>query len=78
MGVFQADNLPIRNPKPDLHTINAHTKFGEILLMLIQVIIRKRNKNIWMDGCMADGQTDRHMDENPVYKISRKVFELGI
>ena len=34
--VWQADssvknllNLPISNPKPDLHNINAHTKFGE-------------------------------------------------
>ena len=36
MGVFWADNsvkiwrnLPISNPKPDLHNINAHSKFGE-------------------------------------------------
>ena len=36
MGVSPADNsvkiwrnLPISNPKPDLHNINAHTKFGE-------------------------------------------------
>ena len=35
MGVSRADNsvknwrnLPISNPKPDLHNINAHTKFG--------------------------------------------------
>ena len=32
-------NLPISNPKPDLHNINAHTKFGENLLMFTQVII---------------------------------------
>ena len=25
-------NLPISNPKPDLHNINAHTKFGKYLL----------------------------------------------
>ena len=35
MGMSRADNsvkiwqnLPISNPKPDLHNINAHTKFG--------------------------------------------------
>ena len=32
-------NLPISNPKPDLHNINAHTKFGENPLMFTQVII---------------------------------------
>ena len=40
MGISQADNsvknwrnLPISNPKPDVHNINAHTKFGENPLM---------------------------------------------
>ena len=33
----------ISNPKPDLHNINAHTKFGENPLMFTQVIIRKHN-----------------------------------
>ena len=49
MGVSRADNcvkiwwkLPINNPKPDLHNTNAHTKFGENLLMFTQVIIRKQ------------------------------------
>ena len=43
MGVSRADNsvknwqnLPISNPKPDLHNINAHTKFGENLLLFTQ------------------------------------------
>ena len=65
MGVSRADNsvkiwrnLPISNPKPDLHNINAHTKFGENPLIFTQVIIRKRK----MDGRMAvrprDGWTD--------------------
>ena len=27
-------NLPIRNPTPDLHKINAHTKFGENLVIV--------------------------------------------
>ena len=49
MDVSRADNsvkiwqiLPICNPKPDLHNINAHTKFSENPLMFSQVIIRKR------------------------------------
>ena len=49
MGMSRADNsvknwqnLPISNPKPDLHNINAHTKFGENPLMFTQVIIQKR------------------------------------
>ena len=48
-GLSRADNsikiwrnLPISNPKPDLHNINAHTKFGENPLMFTQVIIQKR------------------------------------
>ena len=47
MDVFWADksvkiwrNLPVSNPKPDLHSINAHTKFGENPLMFTQVINR--------------------------------------
>ena len=35
-------NLPISNPKPDLHNINAHTKFGENPLTFTQVIVWKR------------------------------------
>ena len=33
-------NLPINNPKPDLHTINALTEFGENPLILTQVIVQ--------------------------------------
>ena len=47
-------NLPINNPKPDLHNINAHTKFGENPLTFTQVIIRKRTT----DGRTYDGRTD--------------------
>ena len=61
MGVSRADNsvknrrnLPISNPKPDLHNINAHTKFGENPLMFTQVIIRKRKRT---DGRTTDGLT---------------------
>ena len=61
MGVSQADNavkiwrnLPINNPKPYLHNINAHTKFGENPLKFTQVIIRKCK----MDGQTDDGRTD--------------------
>ena len=65
MGVSRADNSvnsvknwqnsPISNPKPDLHNINAYTKFGENPLMFTQVIIRKRKKK-------TDGRTDRQTD----------------
>ena len=65
MGVSQADNsvkiwqiLPISNPKPDLHNINAHTKFVESPLMFTQVIIRKRK----MDRQTDVRQTDGHID----------------
>ena len=34
-------NLPISNPKPDFHNINAHTKFGENPLIFTQVIVQK-------------------------------------
>ena len=53
MGVSRADNsvknlrnLPFSNPKPDLHNINAHTKFGENPLLFTQVIVRKRNMGV--------------------------------
>ena len=47
-------NLPISNPKPDLHSINSHTKFGENPLMFTQVIIQK-----WkMDGRTYVRRTD--------------------
>ena len=51
-------NLPISNPKPNLHNINAHTKFGENPLMLTQIIIWKRNTARRVYHWL----TDRHMD----------------
>ena len=64
MGVSRADNsikiwrnLPISNPKPDLHNINAHTKFGENPLMFTRY--HPETKNGWTDGRMTDGRTDR-------------------
>ena len=66
MGVSRADNsvknwrnLPISNPKPDLHNINAHTKFGENPLMFTKVITRKRKRT---DVRTTDGRTDRRTD----------------
>ena len=65
MGVSRADksvkkwrNLPISNPKPDLHNINAHTKFDDNPLMFTQIIIRKRK---------TDGRMDRQMDKQPTW-----------
>ena len=69
MGVSRADNsvknwrnLPISNPKPDLHSINAHTKFGENPLMFTQVIIWKRKRDGRTDVRTMDGRTDRWTD----------------
>ena len=50
--------MPISNSKPDLHNINAHTKFGENPLMFTPVIIREQNT----DGHMAGGRVKRHTD----------------
>ena len=61
MDVWREDNcqkltkMHISNPKPDLHNINAHTKFGQNPLGVLQVIIRT-------DGRTAEGRTDRQMD----------------
>ena len=67
MGVSRTDNsikiwrnLPISNPKPDLHNINAHTKFGENPLMFTQFIVQKRKMDGRMDVRLTDGRTDRH------------------
>ena len=38
-------NLPISNPKPDLHNINAYTKFAENQLIFIHDIIQNENMN---------------------------------
>ena len=62
MGVSRADNsvktwrnLPIGNPKPDLHNINAHTKFGENPLMFARY--HPETKNGRTDE-QTDGRTD--------------------
>ena len=69
MGVSREDNsvkiwrnLPISNPKPDIHNTNAHTKFGENPLMFTQVIIWKQKTDTrtdgQMDGRLMAGQPD--------------------
>ena len=67
MGVSWIDNsvkiwrnMPISNPKPDLHNINAHTKFGENPLMFTQVIIQKQKTDGRTDVWRLDGQTHGH------------------
>ena len=73
MGMSRADNsvkiwrnLPISNPKPDPHNINAYTKFGENPLMFTQVIIWKQNTegrtDQQTDGCTTDRWKDGHTD----------------
>ena len=63
MGISRADNfvkilrnLPIKNPKPDLHNINAHTKFDENPLMFSSY--HPETKNGRTDGRMMDGRMD--------------------
>ena len=56
-------NMPISNPKPDLHNINAQTKFGGNPLTFTQVIIRKRKNdgrtyNIRMERRTYNGRKD--------------------
>ena len=53
MGVSRADNsvknwrnLAISNPKPDLHNINAHTKFGEIHWCLLKLSSGNENMGV--------------------------------
>ena len=51
--------MPISNPKPDFHNINAHTKFGENTLTFTQIIVRKRKYGRAYDR-RADGRpTDK-------------------
>ena len=66
-------NLPISNPKPDLHNISAHTKFGENRLMLTQVIIRETK--IW--ACL--GQiTPSKLDENCPLAIPNQISTISM
>ena len=69
MGVSRADNsiknlrnLPISNPKPDLHNINANTKFSENPFMFTQVIIQKRKTDGQTHVRTTDWRTDRWTD----------------
>ena len=41
IAVKTEQNLPISNPKPDLHNINAPIKFGKNQLIFNQFIIQK-------------------------------------
>ena len=77
MGVSRADNsvkiwrnLPFSNPKPDLHNISAHTKFGENPLIFTQAIIRKRNT----DGRTTDGRMDGHSNNSGLGATSQCKF----
>ena len=52
-------NLPISNPKPDLHNINAQTKLVKIHWCLLKLSSENEKRT---DGRMTDGRTDRHTD----------------
>ena len=56
MGVLWADNsvknwrnLPISNPKPDLHNINEYTKFDENPFTFARAIIQKQTYRLTYD-----------------------------
>ena len=66
-------NLSISNPKPDLHNISAHTKFGEIPLYVLKLSPGNENTDGhtmwnhntlplsygWTDVRQTDGLKDR-------------------
>ena len=63
MGVSQADNsvkiwrnLPISNPKPDLHNFNAHNKWWKSIDVYSSY--HPEMKNGWTDVQRADRHTD--------------------
>ena len=65
MGVSRTDNsvkigrnLSISNPKPDLHNINAHTKFGEKSIDVYSSY-HPETRYGRTDECTTDGRTDR-------------------
>ena len=51
-------NLPISNPKPDVHNINAHSKFGKNPFIFTYY---HPETKIRMDGWQTDTQTDSNM-----------------
>ena len=55
--------LSASNPKPDLHSINAHIKFGENQLTFTQVLSENENTDGQMYDRWMDGSTDRHKDD---------------
>ena len=62
-------NLPISCPKPDLHNINAHTKFGEFYWCLLKV---SSGKKIQMDGRMYDRRMSSQLDTFGYISIEKK------
>ena len=83
MGVTRADksvkiwrNLPISNSKPDLHNINAHTKFGE---KSIDFYSSYHPEMIYgrTDVRLTDGQTDTRPDVQHETIIPRH-YRVGV
>ena len=65
MGLSRADNsvniwrnLPISNPKPNLHNINAHTKFGEKFINVYSSYHPETKYGRTDGGRTTDGRTD--------------------
>ena len=83
MGVFRADNsvknwrnLPISDPKPDLHNINAHTK---VWWKSIDVYssYHTETKNGRTDDGRTNGQTDGLTDDQRETIIPRHYCVVG-
>ena len=71
IAVKNWQNLPISNPKQDLHNINAHTKFGENPLTFTQVLVRKWKYISTYDRERTnDRQADGHMDNQCTLPLS--------
>ena len=71
-------NLPISNPKPDLHNINAHTKFGENPLKFTQVIIHKQNTDRWTDRRTYNWWTDGQTHKCPTWNHNKtRLLKIG-
>ena len=66
-------NLPISNPKPDLHTINAHTKFGENPLMFYSSY--HPETKIW--ACLGQ-VTPSKFDENCPLAIPNQISTISM
>ena len=86
-------NLPISNPKEDLHNIREYTKFGENSLTFTKLLSRNEHTDRWTYDRRMDRHTDNQRDTltprhyrvtgnkksviNCMVKQSTKCFHIG-